>query len=446
MIWRRHAAIAVACWLLAAALDSDSAVAQSQPTGEALWYYQLGGGKPVLDFSAGAELTQLPLFKGGVKWNPNACGAFDIETSLENHLADAKRSLYSLERNLLDQAEALLRIGALTVLQRANPGLYDLVTRILVEAKADFAVAIKNCEQVERDFAAGANPLHGWLRAALYADWSRGDSRPSAADPVAVQQRVETSPGASGIPWVQGEAAGGNGQAPIRVASDVAAAGYQMWQTDNSEQRLTQLWPDAAAAAEWTREVVGETEVRFCSDCERFTTEPGVGLQRELHRGRERAKQLLTGLIESPGRPAPEVLAELHNPGLGIGMTVAVVQSLRDESPANRSILLDRLASDIALAHAMEKALIARQLLRAGRRATNVAENAEAQREIERMLARLDEEMNGILFEQRIRSEVLSRTALIALQRQQQPVFPPRSPSVPLSLSEDGGRSDATAE
>ena len=427
------------------AVAQDNPDTTVRPTGDALWYYQLGGGESVLNFSDGVDVTRIPLLQGDARWQLSTCN-FDFSKSLKNYLGDFDRNLYHLEQNVLSSASALLRGSALSVLQRANPGLYDLITRSLVSAKADFAVAVKNCEQIQQDFARQQNPLHGWLKAALYADWEyqTGDGRRPAEkpDPVEVAQQVTTVPGQRGIPWVEGKRAGGNGQPAIDVGGDVIAAGYRLWRGDGSKPvsgRLQSIWPEPGDASIWIGEVAGVTRIQFCSGCEPLLTSPGAGLQKELYLGRQRATAIIDRLVNSNARPDAESLGELNSSGMGVAVTANVIQALRSQSPANRSILSSRLAGDIALGTAVEKILIARQLLRAGRRDVNVAANSEAQREIQRILDLLEEEIDNLEFEQRVRREILSDTAETILLRQYDTAVPNPVEQGSPPLNSDGG-------
>ena len=408
-----------------------SFAAPTLPVGEADWYYQLGGGSPVLNFSDGATVTRLKLLDNDLRWSLSACKGFSVSKSVKNHFKDIRQNVYALEKNVIDSARSLLQVSALSVLQRANPGIYDLVTRGIVSGRAAFDVAVKNCEQIQRDVDAGRNPLHGWLRVASYMDW-RADI--GSEDPVEKRKKIDEAPGSKGIPWLGGDA-GGVKQKPIQVTGDLVKAGYKVWRPEDkpeASKNLATLWPDAETAAQWARSVLGETEIRFCKRCQKYRSRPGAGLQREIHQGAATAAQTLRELVAAEGRPDAERMRSLDASGMGIAVHAELIDALREEHPANREIMLKRLATEIALAGALEKALVARQLLRSGGRLPNAATNEQAQRELEQLLERLDEEIDNVLFEQRVRREALTPTASAMLKRRRAAALP--SPHRQLSL------------
>ncbi len=401
-------------------------VAALAPTGSADWYYRMGGGRPVLNFGSGFDVHK-GHFDASYEWHLDACG-FERKESVRSQLNDLRDNLYALEQSVVESARSLLRVSAMSVLQRANPGLYDLVTRGILSASANFDAAVKNCRQLQQDMDAGRNPLQGWIQAAVHAEWAH--ARQAGKDPVAVQKEVERAPARRGVAWLGGKRAGGEGQPPVRVTADVVSAGYRQWtemgrrarqetaaQEEVAPVLVEQLWASPEEAAEWTVTVLGETEIRLCPGCKPLQSRAGAGLHAEVHQGRDQAHRRLAALLQQRGRPDAQELEALGNPAMGLALSVGLLQGLREETPANRAILSERLATEIALAQALQKSLAARHLLRIGRRAPNVLGNRAALEEVERLLQGLDDEIENILFEQRVRREALTGTARIILER-----------------------------
>jgi integrating conjugative element protein (TIGR03755 family) len=382
------------------------------PVGKADWYYSLGGSTPVLNFSEGADVTKFNLFNGNAKWHLDAC-AFDFKKMVNAHLNDPRRNLYALEKNIIDSARSLIRISALGVIQRANPGLYDLMTRGLANAQLGFDVAVKNCEQIRADVASSKNPLYGWLRLAAHARWTAPGRQD---DPDKIDESNKRNPGADGVPWVNGRHAGGKGQKKISITADVVGAGYRSWYGVNPQTHTTP-WSRAEQAIGWAQEVLGETELSFCKDCKGISTRPGKGLQMELARGQKHYRKLLSKLVLSKKRPEAGDIAALSSNGMGVGINMHVIQALKNEAPVNRDILINRLANEVTLSDAMEKALITRQLLYAGAAEPNIAANSEALAMVADLQSRLRSEMDNVLFEHRVRREVLTGTAQSLLAR-----------------------------
>lgn len=390
------------------------------PVGKANWYYSLGGAMPMLNFSDGAQVNRFDLLGGEAKWNLDACN-FDFKKSISAYLNDPRRNLYALERNILASAKSLLRVSALSAIQRANPGLYDVLTRGIASAHISFETAVKSCEKIRSDLAANNNPLHGWLRLAAHARWTAPHRN---VDPSEINADNKTDPGSGGVPWVGGAYAGGEGQKPIAITADVIRAGYQALFGEESERSVIP-WSSIDEAIKWVREVLGETELSFCAKCKGMKAYAGHGLQAELTRGQKHYSNLLRALTLSNKRPTSDEISALSTNRMGVGINVAVLQALKNEAPANRDILINRLAHEIALSDALEKSLVTRQLLYTGATEPNVASNGEAQALITKMRERLRAEMDNVLFEHRVRREVLTGTAQWLLTRSNQPLTLP---------------------
>ena len=85
--------------------------------------------------------------------------------------------------------------------------------------------------------------------------------------------------------------------------------------------------------------------------------------------------------------------------------------------PDERSIVLNKLAQDIAETRVMEEAMIVRRLLLAGRKEGFVASNNIAQIEVDRALQELASEIDNVIFEKQARSQFVTNTIIELLQR-----------------------------
>ena len=65
---------------------------------------------------------------------------------------------------------ALAALPAL-ILQRANPGLYDLFQNALIKAEETLRLATKSCEQMEAEIARGKNPYADLVVLSKGNDW-----------------------------------------------------------------------------------------------------------------------------------------------------------------------------------------------------------------------------------------------------------------------------------
>jgi hypothetical protein len=92
----------------------------------------------------------------------------------------------------------------------------------------------------------------------------------------------------------------------------------------------------------------------------------------------------------------------------------------------------------MALSLTMERAMMARRALLAGRKEPNIANLQVAQDQLAPFLDELDQEIHNILFELEVRQRVASNTASQLLLRDRARSNVPIVENVPESLFEDG--------
>ncbi len=389
-----------------------SAQTQTLPaTGSGHWLYQLGGRDPYLSISR-SNNTHIPI-EAGADWSiGNVCG-FDPKVAFKQQFEEAEDALHNLGRDILTSAIPLARAAVLSELRNINPGLYDTITKGILEAKEQINVSIKSCEQLNADVETGQSPIDGWIKVANRFEWKNGAN--NGASPVRVRQDILRSGGDGGLTWVGGESAGGVGQPPIELISDTVSVGYRHWDDGNPSSVLRSAFANSEAAQQWITDVVGEKVIRTCTDCTKISTRVGQGLRVQFAEAREHTFNTLTQILEAPdtdlARPS-----ELNVPGMGMVVNAAVIEALADEDAAERELLANRLASELALGRTLEKAIVARSLLRSGQQDPNILANGEALADLSRKQALLDDEIQDILFEQQIRQR-LTETPQLLLTR-----------------------------
>jgi integrating conjugative element protein (TIGR03755 family) len=246
-----------------------------------------------------------------------------------------------------------------------------------------------------------------------------------STDAVSAVEQAETSKGNHGVPWVGGSNAGGSGQEAIQVVGDVTRAGYNLLNgrgpTDSSSissascgNRLTcQTWPSPQAAANFAVRVLGETEQRTCEDCTKTRTTPGVGLTPVIQEEYEAKLQALQDLVTGA---RPTTLENLEAAGsVSLPVTRGVIEALRDEP--DQDVLGKRLASEVALASTLEKALLLQRTLLTGRKEPNVAANELAVKAVDRENDVLAREIDNLKTELEMRQMLAGNSALAIIQR-----------------------------
>ena len=407
--------------LLALVTASQGTGAVQAPTEDSWWYYEIGGAQPV---SAPPNPSVVSVTLGGSAQLSAgySCGKFDPVAAVTNTLneigAGAERMMGAMT------AAATSAIAALPalILQRANPGLYDLFQNALIRAEETLSLATKSCEQMEVEIAQGKNPYADLVTLSKGNDW-KVQMGVGGNDAVTAKASVEAANGDNGIPWIGGPA-GGAGQPVLAFTGDIVEAGYNLQMnralTDTSPAptssgaRLSELWASPAEARDWTVDVVGENIVTTCDTCRKDAI-PGTGLLPRLF---EESATVTTELHTLVQGTAPLTLASLkpvHAPG--IALTRQVIEAIREMPASEQGLIMNRLVSEISTARTVEKALYARRLLLSGRQVPEVYATQVAREHADQSIAELDREIESLLFETRVRKEIVSATVTTLLER-----------------------------
>jgi integrating conjugative element protein (TIGR03755 family) len=382
--------------------------------------YSIGGGRAVSMTPA----SQMRSIGVGVGWNSNLiCGDMSISTTIQNQLNGLTNGFQTIMSNVIQNATSAVASLPALIIQRADPGLYNLLTNGILQARVDFDRSKLTCRSMAEKMADMAGGQTGWSQ---IADGMVLKNAVASTDAVSAIEQTETSHGNHGVTWVGGGNAGGSGQSPIRVVGDVTRAGYNLVNgrdVDDTSSidpnscagNLTcETWSSPTAAAAWAVRVLGEQEQRTCETCAKTVTTPGVGLtpliQEEYENKLEALQELITG-------SRPMSFDNLQMAGsASLPITRGVVEALRDEP--DQDILARRLASEIALASVLEKALLLQRTLSTGRKEPNVAANDLAQKAVSQESDLLDREIRNLTTELELRRELAGNSPTAIIQRQ----------------------------
>ncbi|MDX1656235.1 MAG: integrating conjugative element protein [Candidatus Competibacteraceae bacterium] len=413
-------------WVLASVLTlggtaGGQALAQTGQD-DSVFYYRIGGATPInASIRGGGIVSSAPVgFSTGFSMG-NSCGGFDPVLSLThtfNNLGDVFEGYVADITYAFNAAIASLPT---LILQRANPGLYDLLQNTTLSIKERINLATKSCEQMISESAAGQNPFEEWINLSVGQDW-KASAGVGGLNILTAKADIEEDAGSDGVRWVGGRR-GGKGQEPIRIVRDTVRAGFNTSMgypvassaslPPTSTAPIAQFWTSAHAAAAWAVDVFGDLEVRTCeegsSGCPATTGKPGGGLTPKQETELTSVRSDLQSLLNGTTSPTPVELAKLSAPGVEIGWEL--IQALEAMSPAARGVAAGRLAGEIATARTVEKALYIRRLVLAGRQTPDVAGARPAQEILDRKLVEIDREIENLLFENRVRRELVSETA-----------------------------------
>jgi integrating conjugative element protein (TIGR03755 family) len=160
--------------------------------------------------------------------------------------------------------------------------------------------------------------------------------------------------------------------------------------------------------------VVGENIVTTCDTCRKDSV-PGTGLLPKLYQESEAVTLDIQNLVSGATPPTLENLDKITAPGVAI--TRQVIEAIRDMPTSEQSLIMGRLVSEISTARTVEKALFARRLLLTGRQVPEVYATDVAREHADASIAELDKDIENLLFETRVRKEVVSDTVALLLQR-----------------------------
>jgi len=381
--------------------------------------YSIGGGRAV----SMSPVSNMRSIGVGVGWNSNLiCGDMSISTTIQNQLNGITNGFQTIMSNVIQNATAAVASLPALIIQRADPGLYNLLTNGILQARLDFDRSKLTCRAMAEKMADVAGGQVGWSH---IADGMVLKQAVANADAVSAIEQTETSRGNEGVTWVGGENAGGSGQRPIRVVSDVVSAGYNLVNgrdvddtssiaPGNCGGNLTcETWNSPAAASAWAVRVLGEQEQRTCETCTKTVTTPGGGLTPLIQEEYETKLEALQELITGSRSLSLDNLQAAGSASLPI--TRGVIEALRDEP--DQDILARRLASEIALSSVLEKALLLQRTLLTGRKEPNVAANELAQKAVSHESDLLDREIHNLKTELELRRELASNSPTAIIQR-----------------------------
>ncbi|MCP5443690.1 MAG: integrating conjugative element protein [Chromatiaceae bacterium] len=411
----------VATGLLVLVLASHAVHAAEAPTEDSLWYYEIGGAEPV---SAPANPSVVSVTLGGSAQLGlgYSCGKFDPVAAVTHTLNDISAGVDNMMNAMTAAASAAIAALPALILQRANPGLYDMFQNALLQAEETMQLATKSCEQMEAEIAAGKNPYADLITLSKGNDW-KVQMGIGGNDAVTAKESVETANGDNGVPWVGGQA-GGTGQPVLQFTGDIVKAGYNINMNrpvtaagpvpPAASTRLSEIWSTPTDARNWVVDVVGENIVTTCDTCRKDSI-PGTGLLPKLHQESATVTTDLQNLVSGATSLTLTNLEDVTAPGIAI--TRQVIEAIREMPATEQGLIVGRLVAEISTARTVEKALYARRLLLTGRQVPEVYATEVAREHADTSIAELDKEIDSLLFETRVRREVVSDTIAVLLQR-----------------------------
>ncbi|MGH8289620.1 MAG: integrating conjugative element protein [Steroidobacteraceae bacterium] len=381
--------------------------------------YRIGGGTAV-PMGTAPNMSTLSV---GIGWNTNLiCGKMSLTTTLKNQLNGTTAGFEQIMSSVIQNATAAVASLPALIIQRADPGLYNLLTNGILQARLDFDRSKLTCQAMGKEMVQLAGGEMGWDQLAQGVTLA---NTVGTTDAVSAIQTAESTDGNNGVPWVGGTNAGGTGQPPIRVIGDVVQAGYNLLNNRSvtstasidpstcNNELTCQAWSSPAAAAAWAVRVLGEQQEQTCDTCTKTATTPGVGLTPLVQQAYQSTVQSIDALLSGQ---KPLTTQNLEAAGSSaVPITRGVIEALRGDP--DESLLTQRLASEVALSSVLEQALTLQRVLLTGREEPNVAANQLAQGAISHQEEILQQEIENLKTELDLRRELAGNSPTEIIER-----------------------------
>ncbi|MFP5476099.1 MAG: integrating conjugative element protein [Gammaproteobacteria bacterium] len=398
--------------------------AKAQPVTNSSLYYRLGGssptGGPINGKSTGLKLG----FKVRLNYS---CGKFDVGLSWANTMEGFK----NLGTTISNAVKVGISSLPLYMLQRAQPGLYQLFQNFSQKADVLVAASLKTCEEMEAMIRNGQDPYEDYVKMAKGDVWkAKADA---SGDVVQAKLDINKNEEAQnrGVEWVFGTYAGGAGTMAIEPVRDLSIAGYNTllnqapaassstnWAASSSANtRLVRAFSSPDAMASWTTQVLGDKQVFLCSQTtcpQPTTTVTATGLGPRLEEELSTVRPVMQRVVADPGQVAQ--LKDISASGFAV--SPQLVEAVRQLPAESRALATGRLVEELAMQRVIDKALVARSALIAGLSLPQATKATEMQRDVQAQVDRLTQYINDLMFEYRIRKEMTSETALAIMGEQ----------------------------
>ncbi|HCB0756093.1 TPA: integrating conjugative element protein, partial [Klebsiella pneumoniae] len=149
-------------------------------------YYNLGGGTVLSQPPGRSNLQRLGMSMG---WNSDLmCGNFDIKTTVGNQLNGVTAGFKNLMSEVIQNATGAVASLPAMAIQRANPGLYEMLTNGVLQANVAFDKAQLNCQNMAKrmmDFSEN----NQWTQAAILEE-AKNIINNSDGDAVKTDQQI----------------------------------------------------------------------------------------------------------------------------------------------------------------------------------------------------------------------------------------------------------------
>jgi len=423
----------------------------SSPRLKAAMEFDIGGG---IIGDPPTKVHTVPILDIGVGWDLNMeCGEFDPKITVSNQLNGITEGFSNMMDNIIQAATGAVASLPALAIQRANPGLYDMLQQGILQGKMDFEWAETSCEEMQRVLmGAESFPFEKYKLSAKTNIWAQ-EIDASGGDAVSAKNATDDrNPGNEGVEWVCATKAGGAGQPAMKGLTDVIKVGYnimfdrnnvcdssQVTSTDGDGSPMWDYWNGPLTAASWGKTVIGEADLRTCDGCKKIQTVAGKGLTYKIKGLRDDLYEGLMDLVEGTSSMSYQNLIRVSAPPIA-EVSRPVILAIRKRNTANRIKMVNKLASEVAYTKVVEQGRLLVQILQTGSKEPNVSNYAPAIGVIKSAIDDITRELDLLQLEQSVRKTVVKHSLQRLLSTEEKNIqavkTPPRRQT--LSITADG--------
>lgn len=399
---------------------------------ESRLYYKMGGARPVSE--PPSQSAEIKLGGSAVIGPGYSCGQFDPINGLQNFFNNLERGLDNAVNTVQNAATSAIASLPMMLIQRNSPGLYEMLQNNIFRAEEQWRFSAMSCQEMERRIAQGQNPYKKYL------EFAQGETLQEEAmsnpDATTAMKNVETGGGDNGfympVPDKGIIKVGGLNQDPIKPLTYTAVVGYNLiigteitnitephsiLSQYESQGALIEHFPDPLSLAEWLVMVLGEEEI-YTTDSPKSEpeTKSALGLMVSSYRASDRIKSILNKVRQAVNREEKVKILRESSEHSALDVTPELLSQVEGFGVGVEGMFLHNLAGELAIKSTIEKAELARRALIIGLSEPNIANIGPVQDEVWRKLSVLQREMEQLVFEYRIKKELVNDLANIAYE------------------------------
>ncbi len=397
-----------------------------------LVYYDIGGGQAN---NGPLSYRLMEQIDGTLDLSLNySCGSFDLKDNLEKMFNNLRDGVDDAVDTLIFAATSGLQALPLYLLRQANPNLADMLENAMLRYEQAFKLAVKDCEQAEREIMNGENPYSDWVIFGENSTWKKEAEEAEGGSDKSILDAQENAKNEHGcIYWINGQERLCNGQ-PIHVVNEVVSRGHE-YTVDGTlvagdelgvnDARLLLLWPTLDDAIADITDIAGEYTFTNLKE-QAPVGNPGRGASPMMYENAALIKAALELAIEKTENIDATDFEDLPMPNIAINQ--ALVDALKKQNDALLETTLNQVSLELAMLNTMEKINAARRLLITGSRDPNVAFSPAKELIDNEILPRLEAE-NRLLRDEydlnkRVAQSTFTRVIARDIQKHNTPVTP----------------------